>query len=220
MRKISLLLIIGIYALLTSGIISTPSNSVAVFNTTENNFNIEDYSVEELARIFFNDNDVNITKISESEFYINDSNYYLSYVNGDISYTLKGFNESNKVEFTNILLQNSIDTINKEYDTRGIYNITRLQALEQVNVIAHRLGLEVEEPYVFIEGYEDYCFILWNDSYTTTAYKTINEDYRKYRNFSKSNIGKTMLAVVTKDGIVELELSKIYGAIDGAIDKK
>lgn len=248
MKKISLLLTLGICTLLTSNMIPKQNNSIAAFNPVTCKTEIKDYSIEELLEKFFKDKDVNITKISETEFYINDSNYYLSYVNGDISYTHKYFKRSNQTTFNNIILHNSLEILNDEYDTKEIEGITRMQALEQVKLVAHKLGLEVEEePYMFLDlksdnisrmnkklnlnngvmeafkvktswvQKEDCYYILWNDILSTTAYKTINDNSSKYTNYGEI-IGTAIFAVVTKDGIIELEISKIYGAIQGTVE--
>lgn len=249
MKKISLILIVGVYALLTSE--NYKPSSTAVFHTMENSTEKNDYSIEELVGIFFKDKDISINKKSNTEFDIYDSNYYLSYINGDISYTRKGIDENNRGEFTNILFQDSLATIKKEHDTKGAYNITRVQAIEQVKQIAKNLGLSVEEPYIFLgrksdkvsttdknknlnsgiieafkvkndydqEDYaDDYYYILRNDSYSTIAYKTIVDNFSKYKNFRKLDIGKRIMAVVSKDGIIQLEISKVYGAIPSIIE--
>lgn len=244
MKKISLLLIIALCTLLGSGIISRQSSNIAVFNTIKRDANINEYTIEELVEQFFADRKVSITKVSETEFYINDSIYYLSYINGDISYTHKQFNKSDRAVFTNILFQNSLETINSVYDTKEIEGITRMQALDNVKLVVNKLGLDIaEEPYVFlsnnsnynssninsngiIEAFkvktswgqkEDCYYILWKDRLNTTAYKTLNDNSSKYRNYSETNIGNTILAIVTKDGVIDLEISKVYGSLQGVV---
>lgn len=247
MKKISLLTIIGIYALLTSGVISK-QRDIAVFHTMEHGAEKNEYSIEELVGIFFRDKDISIDKKSETEFNIYDSNYYLSYINGDISYTRIDIDKNNQGNFANILFQDSLETIKKEYDTKGNYDNSRVQGIDQVKLITKNLGLAVEEPYIFLgrksnkvstlvnnknlnngiieafkvkneqEDYDDYYYILWNDRYSTTAYKTIVNDYGKYKNFSKSDIGKRIMAVVSKDGIIQLEIAKVYGAIPSVME--
>lgn len=230
MKNINLLLILGISTLFGCSIninqvsnINQSSNMPVFHNMSNNSIDDKDYSVEELLGAFFNNREVSITKKSEAEFYISDSNYYLSYVNGDISYTHRQVSDNYQgyqEVFKNILLQNSLETMKVEYDTKEIEGITRVQALEKVIEVSNKLGLELEEePYVFL-GFEselevDCYYILWNYRLSATAYKTMNYNSSWYRNHSGTNIGNTILAVVTKDGVVELEVSKVCGSLQG-----
>ncbi len=222
MKNRSLLLIIGISTLfgittlLNCRISSRQNSSVSVFHTMKGDAESKEYSIEELVDKLFKNREVSIKKISDNEFYINDSAYYLSYVNGDISYSNKKYNKNYQTMYRSILYENSLETVMNEYDTNEIAGITREQALEKAKSVVNKLGLEIdEEP--SLEQRDDCYYILWNNALDTPAYKAINDNSNKYRSYSEANIGNTILAVVTKDGVIELEISKVYGSLEAML---